>query len=231
MYGPSSILGYAYLAFLLLIFPYLVARGDRSGWAVAAPRIALYISSSVTLWLLVGGVAAVLAFEGASLVLLGFSANHWSWLLLVAVTLVGIGLGIGILCRALQRQSGKPLTPTVRHGIPITAAEMAVFCLVLAPSAGIAEEILFRGFAITRLQHLTHSSWIAVVLTSTAFALAHVYQGWIGPLKTGLGGLAFGAGFVLTGSLLPSMFAHTTLNALSAVLFRPSEPPRSGRLP
>ena len=40
---------YGYLAFLLVAFPYLIARGDRSGKALAAPRIALYVSSSVTL--------------------------------------------------------------------------------------------------------------------------------------------------------------------------------------
>jgi membrane protease YdiL (CAAX protease family) len=221
---------YAYLAFLLLVFPYLVGRGDRSRRALAAPRIVLYISSSVTLWLLVGGVAGVLALEGSPFWSLGFGATGQSRLLVVAATLVGVGLGIGLLCRWLQRMSGTPLSPTLRHGIPGTAAETAAFCLLLAPSAGIAEEILFRGFAITRLQAVTHSAWVAVIIASTAFALAHLYQGWVGPVRTGLGGLVFGAGFIATGSLLPSIFAHTTLNVLSAVLFRPPEAPPNNPL-
>jgi membrane protease YdiL (CAAX protease family) len=187
--------------------------------------VALYISSSLTLWLLVAGVAGVLALEGVPFASLGFGRNAQSRLWVVTATLVGVGVGIGLLCRWLQRKSGEPLSPTLRHSIPVTGPEKAAFCLLLAPSAGISEEILFRGFAITRLQSVTHSAWAAVVIASTAFALAHLYQGWIGPLRTGLGGLAFGVGFVVTGSLLPSMLAHTTLNVLSVVLFRIHDAP------
>ena len=219
-YGSFSAWSWAYLAFLLVVFPYLVARGDRSGRALAASRIALYASSSITLWLLCGGVIGVLSVERAHLASLGFIAPSQSRLLVVTTALVGVGLAIGLLCRWLQRRSRKPLPPTLRHGIPVTTAETVAFCVLLAPSAGICEEILFRGFAITRLQSLTRSAWVAVLITSAAFALAHLYQGWIGPVRTGLGGLAFGTGFVATGSLLPAMVAHTLLNMASAFLFQ-----------
>jgi hypothetical protein len=81
----------------------------------------------------------------------------------------------------------------------------------------------FRGFVMTRLSWLIGDAWLAAIVASLSFALGHVYQGWIGLLRTGLGGLAFSLAFVLTGSLLPSILAHTVLNLLSAPLFRPRD--------
>lgn len=45
---------------------------------------------------------------------------------------------------------------------------------LLVLTAGIFEEVLFRGYAIERLLEMTGSKWIAGFVTVTAFTLAHI---------------------------------------------------------
>ena len=224
--SPNSVgvSGGVFLFLLQIAFPYATARGHKSGRALRLPRIALYVSSSLTLWLLIALMIVVLHFQHQPLATTGVQ-NVLSTIRLTmwAGGLVLVGLLIGWLCRGLQRKRSIALTETVRHAIPRTAAEFAVFCVLLAPTAGVMEEVLFRGFVITRLSWLIGDAWLAAIVASLSFALGHVYQGWIGLLRTGLGGLAFSLAFVLTGSLLPSILAHTVLNLLSAPLFRPRD--------
>ena len=61
---------------------------------------------------------------------------------------------------------------------------------VAVVSAGIVEEILFRGFSVTRLAMLTGRIWLAALITLVGFNLLHVpVWGW----GFALGGLVSGA--------------------------------------
>lgn len=80
-------------------------------------------------------------------------------------------------------------------------------------TAGIVEEIVYRGFVLWYLAQVM-PLWIAVVVSSVAFGLAHSYQGATGALRTGLIGLAFGTYFVVTGSIWLPIVAHALLDLL-----------------
>lgn len=88
---------------------------------------------------------------------------------------------------------------------------------------GFIEEIIFRGYLITRLKMLLGDSRrsLAVILliTSAPFGLAHMYQGLSGMLSTGLLAMFFGLMFIRSGyNLWYSIFTHGFVNTLGITL-------------
>ena len=90
--------------------------------------------------------------------------------------------------------------------LPHTQAERRLF-VVVSVTAGVCEEILYRGFLAWYL-----SAWMgpvaAVVLASLLFGAGHVYLGLSQVPKTAFIGLIFGVVVALTGSLFPAMLLH-----------------------
>jgi membrane protease YdiL (CAAX protease family) len=97
--------------------------------------------------------------------------------------------------------------------LPRTAAERRVFAL-LALTAGICEEVLYRGFGLAALRWaepgLGHPALIAI--TAVAFGMAHLYQGRRGVALTGMAGAYFAWIAIATGSLVPVMVLHAILD-------------------
>jgi uncharacterized protein len=112
------------------------------------------------------------------------------------------------LRRVLRRQAAGFLAL-----LPRTRAERVAFA-GLAVTAGICEEILFRGFGIAYIRWLwpgaSHAALIT--LTSIGFGLAHRYQGPRGVLLTGIVGALFAAVTLSSGVLLPAMLMHALLD-------------------
>ncbi|MGD0189864.1 MAG: type II CAAX endopeptidase family protein [Rhizomicrobium sp.] len=99
---------------------------------------------------------------------------------------------------------------------PRTPAELFVFFL-LSVTAGVWEELLYRGFLIWYLA-ARGGTLTAVILSSMIFGLGHVYQGWRGVLNTAFVGLAFGTLFVLTHSLWWLMAAHAIIDIAGGIV-------------
>ena len=55
---------------------------------------------------------------------------------------------------------------------PISTAER-LFMVVMALTTGFTEEVLFRGFAFTRLQRLVRNSYVVLTITIISFWLIH----------------------------------------------------------
>jgi len=90
--------------------------------------------------------------------------------------------------------------------------------LVVAGLSSLGEELLFRGFLVP----------IAGVVGAAAlFGLAHQLKGpsrWVWMAWSGAGGLAFGATFALTGSLVGAVIAHGLANASNLFFLRDYDP-------
>ena len=90
---------------------------------------------------------------------------------------------------------------------------------VAVVGAGIGEEILFRGFSVTRLAMLTGRIWLAALVTLVGFYMLHVpVWGWgfaLGGLVSGAAAMGF---FIWRKDLLAMMVFHISTDAIGLVI-------------
>lgn len=81
--------------------------------------------------------------------------------------------------------------------------------VALVTRAAVAEELLFRGYPMERLQELTHSRMIAAFVSWAAFTYAHL-AGWGAAqlIVAGFGGVVLTALFFWRRNLWVNMIAH-----------------------
>jgi membrane protease YdiL (CAAX protease family) len=112
----------------------------------------------------------------------------------------------------------RKLLPDFSALIPATTRERLLWVLV-AVSAGICEEIVFRGWLLSSLHGpLKLNGTVLVAVAAGIFGLAHIYQQVTGVLLTTLAGVLFCALYVASGSLLVPMVIHVLVDARFAVL-------------
>jgi membrane protease YdiL (CAAX protease family) len=96
---------------------------------------------------------------------------------------------------------------------PCTPGERELWTFV-AITAGVCEEVFFRGFLLTFVASYT-GLVAAVAITAMLFGLYHAYYGWPGMLKTAGLGLVFALIVLWSGSLIPAMILHVTIDLMS----------------
>src|SRR5271154_1980351 len=108
--------------------------------------------------------------------------------------------------------------------LPVTPEERAWFALV-SVTAGICEEVLYRGFLIRYLSYSPwHAGlWIALGISSIAFGMAHGYQGLSGIIGTAMLGAVMVVVFAATGSLWLPMALHAVIDLRILFMLRPGE--------
>ncbi len=201
------------LALLLLLFaglPFLGARTHRR--ALTLDRSSIYLSLTFTQWLVAGLLGVVLMVEGQTMASIGLRpASAFAtifWTMLVAAG----GCGVVTLALGMRRILRLRESATIRHMIPRTWRERLLMAFVVSPTAGFVEEILYRGFGITRLERILGDPWLAALLVAGAFSLGHLYQGTLGALRAGVLGFLLALPFLYTGSLWPCIVAHALLD-------------------
>jgi membrane protease YdiL (CAAX protease family) len=108
--------------------------------------------------------------------------------------------------------------------LPITGEERAWFAVV-SVTAGICEEVLYRGFLIRYLSDGPwHAGlWIALAIASISFGLGHGYQGLSGIIGTAVLGALIAVMFLATGSLWFPMALHAIIDLRLLLLLRPGD--------
>jgi membrane protease YdiL (CAAX protease family) len=218
----SHAVGIAFAVFLLFGVPVLSVLTARDVRLRTAPRLALYYSAVLSQWILaVLGLLAVVG-SGLSLAGVGFRGLAAAPLLRSAAAVTALALGFMVLLLFLERWGWWPdETPLVYLLIPETRREKLWAALVLAPTAAITEEFLYRGFLLLQLTRWFHSAAWAWVLSSAAFGLAHAYQGLSGATRAALLGGLLAYPVWRLGSLYPSMAAHLVLDVLALAWLGP----------
>ena len=80
---------------------------------------------------------------------------------------------------------------------------------LLVTRAAVCEEILFRGYPIPRIEELTGQTWIAAVVSWTAFTAAHLGSwGWAQLIVAGYGGVILTALYLWRRDLTCNILAH-----------------------
>jgi hypothetical protein len=89
--------------------------------------------------------------------------------------------------------------------------------------AALGEELVWRGYALSRVAELLGSSraaWAAaLLLVNLGFGLAHLYQGETGVVETTIAGVLLGALYLASGrNLVSPMAAHFVSNTIDFVV-------------
>jgi membrane protease YdiL (CAAX protease family) len=166
-------------------------------------------------WISVGLIVAIGALAGHTATSIGLQSPHDPW---VTTQLVG-QIALLLVITTLLMRHPRFLDPLRRQArgflalLPRTREERLTFAM-LAVTAGICEEVVFRGFGFAYVRFLwpgVTDGWL-IVITSVVFGLAHLYQGPRGVLLTGLAGAVFASMTVETGSLLPAIAVHAMVD-------------------
>jgi len=99
---------------------------------------------------------------------------------------------------------------------PHTYLEAGLFVL-LSVSAGLFEEIIFRGYLQRQLAALSRNAIIGIVASGILFGLAHGYQGPRMMIVIGVYGIFFGILAHLRKSLRPGMMAHAFQDSIAGI--------------
>jgi membrane protease YdiL (CAAX protease family) len=96
------------------------------------------------------------------------------------------------------------------------------FLLILtAITAGIVEELIFRGYMLPRLDTLLNNQWAAIIIVSVLYAaLYYTYGTWLNILIPFLGSIVFGFFYLKYRSLTVVVLARIcALLILGAIRF------------
>jgi hypothetical protein len=118
--------------------------------------------------------------------------------------------------KAMSLEGMKHVAQTIG---PQSMWELLLF-MGVAVTAGICEEIMFRGYLQQQLIYWTRSTVIGVVLSAVIFAFGHLYQGAFLASQVGLLGLMLGILAAWRKSLRPGMIAHGAQDVISGLLTR-----------
>jgi membrane protease YdiL (CAAX protease family) len=218
------------LAFVLvLVWPLYVAwdvprLAQRMEADPVNARTKDYLWGMASQWGLTVALIAAWSWAGRSIPNLGLrlpdTASTWSWsLLLIGAGIVFFAQQAWSVLRSPDEQAKvrKHLAsqPGVRTVLPSTPREARVF-IAVAITAGICEEVLYRGYLLWYLDSLAPRG-VAIVAAVVIFGVAHAYQGMRGIFGTGLAGAVAMAVYVLTGSLLAPIVLHATVDLVNGL--------------
>jgi membrane protease YdiL (CAAX protease family) len=97
---------------------------------------------------------------------------------------------------------------------------------------GVWEEVVFRGFVMTRVRRVVGSWWPAIAITSLVFAVPHALgQVWVTVLPLFLMAAAFSVVTIWRRSLIPAILAHAMFDFIQLMGSSPESAPAEGALP
>jgi len=123
---------------------------------------------------------------------------------------VAVGASIAVLLLGLSRWLYFQLDIRSASQDPFAVPEgVPQYCLLVAALAlnAFAEELVVRGYLITRLEMATASLPMALLLSSALFAAYHVYHG-PATIQVFLAGMLLGIAFLVWRRLWPVVIAH-----------------------
>ncbi len=193
---------------------------------------------TLTAWLWISSILALLAVGWRPLLTIGPAPSEIPWLLehvwVFYLVEVVISLFVALMLLPLavvfwkkvkkqpRKYSSADAFKALSYFLPARWTERRWFAF-LCVTAGICEEILFRGFLLHYLHVFpwTLNLTLALLIAALIFGLQHLYQGAGGAASTVVIGLLFSLLFLLTGNLLLPMILHAVMDLRMLVILRP----------
>ena len=186
-----------------------VIRADRMRNMEHPNRVAMYLLTILWQWCAVAYIVFGVRRHGGSL--RDIVGGRWNsirdflrdWGIAVAFWFVAL-TAIILVALALQAQH---LNQSTRFLRPQGVTEVVLWILV-SLTAGICEEIMFRGYLQRQFIAWTGSVPAGIILSAAVFGMMHLYQSRKSPIILGVFGLLFGILAWKRGSLRPGMMTH-----------------------
>ena len=186
-------------------------------------RAQLYRGAILVQWSAVALVVALwsLHLRMPELLWLQPPMRGWPFNTAVVVTVLAATLMIGQAIAAARASDDvrAALRPRLGYAIPIlprTRVERRWF-MALSVTAGICEELIYRGFVVWALEPW-FGLWAAAVLSVLGFGAAHAYLGRQGVLRATLAAVVFAGSVLALGSLYPAMILHAVIDIGAGLL-------------
>ena len=230
----AVLLQHLLFAFLLVIAPvwdysYMRRLKREPG---PAGRIGVYQTLCAWLWIASIVACLVLGFRPLFCITVAAGDAAWfemlwvRWLLEIVIALFTAAVVLPYAIVMWKKLAGWPrkyasagaLKPMMWF-LPATASERRWFAAV-SVTAGVCEEVLFRGFLLRYLHvfpwhgSLTAALFVAAVI----FGLQHLYQGAVGSVMSGVIGFLLSLLFLLTGNLLAPIVLHAVMDLRMLVI-------------
>ena len=197
------------------VLPQLKSSGGYS-------RARFYRQSLIELWLLTLVVLSWWLWSGrpATAVGLGVPSGWAFWI--GAIVAIGLGTALGrqvatvrssaeARAQVLKRFNGVPALM-----VPRDSLERRLW-MGLSLTAGLCEEVLYRGFLIWYLMTMLPGI-AAALLSAVVFGVAHLYLGWgVGVLRATIVGVVLGVAYLVTGTLWVPIALHAIVDVTSGL--------------
>jgi uncharacterized protein len=199
-------------------------------------RVRYYKKVMVGLWVPTLVILGMVLMGPLTFVDIGLSGIQWNTKTLGPwVTYIACGLGIVYFLILIYYLVGSRVSEKLRNSliqaqqqeleknkfvdiIPVSKEDKKVWTFV-SWTAGITEEIIYRGFLIYALTALfpSLSIWVILVLSALVFGLAHTYQGLGNVVRTSLIGLFFAILYIGLGSIIPLIVLHFLIDYVGKI--------------
>jgi membrane protease YdiL (CAAX protease family) len=216
------------LLFLGVVIPWRGAARMRRLMSkpelTAADRLSLYKNTIFFQWLIVAIVILRSLAREVSPEELGIAVNDpwriaWISIALTGFLCINQFVGLRRINKLPQEKRGRLFAITEKI-MPQTRKETLIYAL-LAGTAGVSEEFLYRGFVfmafVRMIVNYGPPNALAAILSSVWFSLAHWYQGRRGIITTFVVGMIFVSIRIWTGSLIPAIAAHIGIDLVVGI--------------
>jgi membrane protease YdiL (CAAX protease family) len=204
---------------------WLQSRSTGSGSILPANRNVLffYLPTLALEWGLVATVRGAVNDKGFSLSeITGGRWRNWKDIVLDVAICVPFVFIWELTARLMHRLLGPDQATSVVGLLPQSALEVVLW-IVVSISAGICEEIVFRGYFQKQFAAYTKSLIAGVLLQAVVFGLGHSYQGLKQVMIIAVLGVLYGTLAAWRRNLRANMIAHAWTdiwNGWLSALFR-----------
>lgn len=181
------------------------AAGQLAGHGSA---IYVYMVAGFMDWALLYYCWAGVHHHGGNLATL--SGGRWtSWKSLVVDVAIAVPFWVlwEAVAHGVRRIFGPSEAKSVGDLLPRSLLEILIW-IALSITAGVCEEMAFRGYLQRQFQALSGNIVVAVMAQALVFGVAHAYQGWKAVIVISVLGVLYGSLVAWRGNVRASVIAH-----------------------